>query len=210
MKEFHHLISICLKQNVCVFKGKTYKFPDGLPMGGPLSMLVVDIFMGKLKTDILGAGGASQYIKFWTRYVDDIILCIWRGPDVEFRNFLGILNGYDPEMKFNAEISGYHINFRDLSISLVEHLNVLRANFGIYRKDSFTGRSTHAQSFHSAAHKMAMLNSAIHRMINLPLTAQAVDAETKRISAIAAFNGLKINTDSVSYTHLTLPTIYSV
>ena len=40
-----------------------------------------------------------------------------------------------------------------------------------------------------------MINSAIHRMINLPLTTQAVDAETKNISAIAALNGLKINTD---------------
>ena len=115
------------------FSEGKHKFPDCLPMGGPLSMLVADIFMDRLETDILGDGGVSQYIRFWARSVD--IICIWRGPDVEFRNFLGVLNGYDAEIKFTAEIGGNRIDFLDLSISLVEHLNILRANFGIYRKD---------------------------------------------------------------------------
>jgi len=39
INEFKNLLSICLQQNICVIKNKTYKFPDGLPMDGPLSVL---------------------------------------------------------------------------------------------------------------------------------------------------------------------------
>ena len=31
---------ICVESNICMFRKKTYKFPDGLPMGGPLSLTI--------------------------------------------------------------------------------------------------------------------------------------------------------------------------
>ena len=37
LTEFTNLVKVCLKHNVCQFRGTTYQFPDGLPMGGQLS-----------------------------------------------------------------------------------------------------------------------------------------------------------------------------
>ena len=79
--EFHKLIKLCLNDNICFFLGKTYRFPDGLPMGAPLSMLVADIFMDHLKSSILTSQDSSiSNILFYARYVDDVI-CVWNGSD---------------------------------------------------------------------------------------------------------------------------------
>ena len=106
-------------------------------------------------------------------------------------------------MQFTLENADEHLNYRDLSITLTEVNNVLQASFGIFRKTSFSGVSIHADSLHPSAHKMTVVDSAIHRLLNLPLSAAAIEDEILHIEGIASLN-------AVSYTHLTLPTIYSV
>ena len=74
-EEFEKLILLCTDQNVCSFDGKTFKFPTGLPMGGPLSSLVDDVLIERLERWALKISKYSHHAIFWYRYVDDI-LCI--------------------------------------------------------------------------------------------------------------------------------------
>ena len=77
--EFKDLLKLCLKDNICFFMGRIYKFQDGLPMGAPLSALVANVYMDHMEKQILGSSHLSvQCMLFYKRYVDDI-LCVWHG-----------------------------------------------------------------------------------------------------------------------------------
>ena len=101
------------------------------------------------------------------------------------------------------EIEGDKINFLDLTITLNQHQNVIKQSFGVYRKPTYSGVSIHANSLHPPHQKVAAINSAIHRLVRLPLSREVYENEIAEIEKIAHIN-------AVSYTHLTLPTIYSV
>ena len=75
--------------------------------------------------------------------------------------------------------------------ALVEEHHFLIPTFGIYRKEHFSGVSIHATSYHPPAHKLAAVNSAIHRLVTLPLTPVAAEVEAETIKYIAILNGLK-------------------
>ena len=115
--EFKVLMKLCLEDNICHFQGKTYQFPDGLPMGGPLSSLVADAFLSHMEDQLLRDPAISQNIVFYKRYVDDI-LCIWNGSDEQLNLTLAKLNSFHPAMKFVMEIGDQVINFLDLTLRL--------------------------------------------------------------------------------------------
>ena len=118
-------------------------------MRGPLSTLVADVFMDELETFFVESSSFASYIRFWARYVDDG-LCIWMGPHSLLQDFLQALNNYDPSLKFPLEIGGERINHLDFTISLTEQRNILRTNFHVYRKATFSGVSIHARSIRYA------------------------------------------------------------
>ena len=62
--------------------------------------------------------------------------------------------------------------------------------FRKHRKAEHSNVSIHLQSPHPASHKVATINSAIHRMLSILLDPDAEEAETKQIEAIAKINGL--------------------
>jgi len=127
INEFRSLITLCLSNNLCVFKGKKYRFPDGLPMGGPLSSLVADVFMDDLESSVLDSHPNSSSVRFWTRYVDDV-LCMWRGSVSELQKFHDYLNNFHPSVSFTVEVGGSKISYLDLTIAFVESDNVLRVS----------------------------------------------------------------------------------
>jgi len=53
IQEFKDLLHHCVDKDLCVFGGTVYRFPDGLPMRGPLSILVADVFLNRLETEIV-------------------------------------------------------------------------------------------------------------------------------------------------------------
>jgi len=73
----------------------------------------------------------------------------------------------------------------------VESDNVLRVEFEIFRKPSFSGVSIHRQSYHPQSH--ATINSAIHRLLSIPLKPVAYEAEIQQIEQIAKTNGFTAN-----------------
>ena len=189
INEFEKLITICTKDNVCHFLGRTYRFPDGLPMGAPLSALMAEVFMDHLEDQILSSNDPSvQNILFYKRYVDDI-LCVWNGDDDQLWHILDLFNDFHHSMEFTLEIGGTNINFLDLSLRLIPNGQHRQISFSVHRKDTYTGISI----AHDSAHKMVTINHAIHRLIHLPLSAQAISEETQNIQLVANKNGLNLN-----------------
>jgi len=58
---------------------------------------------------------------------------------------------------------------------------------------TYTGIPIHADSFHPEAHKMAIINSSIQRLLHISLDEAAVRQETQIIQSIAQTNGLNID-----------------
>ena len=79
MTEFRLLDLACLQRNVYEFRGDVYGFPDGLPMGNPLSPIVADVYMSVLELNLFNNQlhnlAPPPEIHTWIRYVDDIF-CI--------------------------------------------------------------------------------------------------------------------------------------
>ena len=128
-----------------LLSGKTYKFPDGLPMRGPLSAMVADIFIDHLESAVLESSPHASHLRHWARYVDDIF-GIWHGPEASLHLLLQELDGFDPDIKFTLQIGKVNINFLDINVSFIEDKNFLRPKFNIYRKETYTGVSIHADS----------------------------------------------------------------
>ena len=101
--EFRVLITQCTSKNLCTFRGTTYVFPDGLPAGGPLSMLVAEVFVDHLETAILRSSPYSKFIHFWARYMDHI-LCVWTGNVHDIQPFLHELNNFDSASLLNLMV----------------------------------------------------------------------------------------------------------
>lgn len=190
--EFKNLITLCLKDNICFYRGKTYRFPDGLPMGGPLSSLVADVYMDNLETKILSDDNGAAHVLYYKRYVDDI-LCIWDGPDVALQQFLDSMNNHHPSVTFTLEMGNHTLGFLDLRLQLTPAEAGLSVEFSIYRKTTFSGISISNDSLHPRPHKMAQINAAIHRLLHLPLTEEAHKTETLVIEHMARRNGLNVN-----------------
>ena len=63
-------------ENYCTFNNKFYQQKNGLPMGGPISPLLAEIFMPTFENKLFSSKNPlTKSIHFWARYVDDII-CI--------------------------------------------------------------------------------------------------------------------------------------
>lgn len=67
-------------------------------MGGPLSVIMADIFTTKMENDIVKPKNPS----FYKRYVDDIINRRKIGNE---DNFLKLWNAYHPKVNFTVEIN---------------------------------------------------------------------------------------------------------
>ena len=194
ISEFHTLINWCLK-NICFYNGTLYEFPDGLPMGAPLSSLVADVFMDTFETEFLHSTLTPQpHILSWHRYVDDI-LGVWDGPPSALTNLLNYLNSLHPSINFTLEVGGSSINYLDLTISLTphSHSHQLHPQFAIYRKPSNTGIFINGLSFHHISHKLSAFLFLINRLLSIPLSKLDFEKEKQCISDLARKNNIPID-----------------
>ena len=89
--EFEKLILLCTEKNICLFDGKIFQFPTGLPMGGPLSSLIPNVLIDRLERWVFKHSRYSKHALIWNRYVDDVF-CVWTASDLELNLFLHNLN----------------------------------------------------------------------------------------------------------------------
>lgn len=193
--QFKNLINACLARNICSFNNKTYQFPDGLPMGGPLSALVADVFMCHME-DLIFSSPPSSPVSYWARYVDDIF-GVWSGTEADFNSFFLLLNSLHPSIKFSLEKKGDSLSFLDLLIRLTSSSSspLLIPKFSIFRKETFTGVSIHSSSLHTRAHKQASFHAAVNRLIQIPMDNNDYKNEIQVIKAIAVHNGLDLDVE---------------
>ena len=78
IEDFKVLLSQCIDKNLCVFRETTYQFPDGLPMGGPLSALIAEIYLDFLETEILKSSTHSRYGHVGALYARCILCLDWQ------------------------------------------------------------------------------------------------------------------------------------
>ena len=100
-------------------------------------------------------------------------------------------------MSFSLEIGDHHITFLDLSLNFIQSTTDMTIKFEIFRKNAFTGISIENQSLHPQRHKHAVINYNINRLLCLPLSQAAKQAEIKYIQNIASRNGLHLNLHSM-------------
>ena len=84
-------------ENTFIFQNKFYKQTDGCTMGGPLSVIMSDIFMTKLENDVVRPFNPP----FYKRFVDD---CITKRKRNEHDKLFELINNYHRNIKFTIEI----------------------------------------------------------------------------------------------------------
>lgn len=183
-------LDLCLSQNYCQYDNKFYIQNSGLAMGAPLSPLLADIFMSHVEEVIMSSHEAKNYIKFWYRYVDDVLAC-FTGTRRQLSKFLNFINNIHPNINFTVETEkDGKINFLDLTLS---H-NETSISFDIYRKPTFTDITISNQSFSPKSHKLAAYNSMIHRALSIPLSEEQLKIELNTIIKIGYNNGYSVKT----------------
>ena len=120
------------------------------------------------------------------------MLCLWTGSIPQLHEFLALINGFYPSIKFTLEIGGSTINFLDINITVNNHKHV----FQIFRKPTHTDLVINGSSYHPPSHKHSAILSMIHRMISLPLLPDAIAKETNLIKYIADVNNVDIDVDN--------------
>ena len=191
--EYLELLRLCLKTNICQFNGELFEFPDGLPMGSPLSSLMANIFMDQLENDIFTSNNLlTSCAHYWFRYVDDI-LCLGTGPANLVQNSLSLINSFSPSINFTLEFGGPTINFLDLIINIINQ----RHSFKIFRKPTYTDVIIPASSFRHPVHKNASYMSMIHRLLSAPLFPQDFNNEVNTIKYSAHTNEFTLDIDKL-------------
>ena len=94
---FKRLLYKLTTENTFIFQSNFYKQIDGCTMGGPLSVIIADIFMTKLEEAVV----KPLEPKFYKRYVDDIICRRYKNQqDVLFDK----INSYHTKISFTIEV----------------------------------------------------------------------------------------------------------
>ncbi|XP_036336312.1 uncharacterized protein LOC118746576 [Rhagoletis pomonella] len=98
--EILNTLEVTLDQNF-KFNNKIYRQTNGLGMGNPTSAILMEVFMQHLEEKCMTKLTTSLRVKFYARYVDDII-CLVTGDKEE--QILGYLNDQHTNIKFTIWI----------------------------------------------------------------------------------------------------------
>jgi len=113
LNEFMLAIKFVLDSTYFLFNNRVYKQTYGTPMGSPLSPIVADLILQRLKSSIINDLTSKPI--FYYRYVDDIVLSV---PYSHLNSLLDKFNSFHHRLKFTMEMEreGDRLNFLDLTI----------------------------------------------------------------------------------------------
>ena len=133
-----------LKNNVFLFQDQLYTQDRGTAMGACFAPNYANLFLGLWEKDCVYSSNYSDRIKWWGRYIDDILL-FWTGSEEELLLFHDSLNTNNRNIKLSIEYSKTKVNFLDLSISKGEEGQL---HTTVYRKPTDRNTVLKADSFH--------------------------------------------------------------
>ena len=158
-EEFLSAVQFVLSSTYFTFKNIIYQQTYGTPMGSPLSPIIADIAMQDLESIALNNIGID--LKFYFRYVDDILLV---SPKDQVDNILNIFNSINNRLQFTIEFeNNRNINFLDILINV--HNETLILNW--YHKPTYSGRYLSFVFGHPIHHKIDTIYGLIDRAILL-------------------------------------------
>ena len=153
-------------------------------MGSPLSPILAEIFMNDMENKILKGSKFGNSIKYWARYVDDILM-VWTGTNRQVDLLLSEMNAMNESIKFTVEKGNETINYLDLTLTL----NNNRIEYKIYRKPTHTDTIIPNDSYHHPRHKLAALQNYCHRAISVLKNNEEKRKEIEIVKQIAEANG---------------------
>lgn len=115
------------------YENNFYKQIFGSPMGSPISPVLANMVMELLETEVLKKLKVDPV--FYTRYVDDIILCI---PTNRIEETVEKFNSFHPRLQFTTELEqNNQISFLDILIVKQEDGSI---KTDWYHKETWSGR----------------------------------------------------------------------
>ena len=115
IKNFVKLVKMIINQNYFVYENHHYENKNGLAMGAPLSSILSEMYLQHLEENFIltTKNPFIQHIKYWYRYVDDVI-CLFVGTARQIGQLLAYINSINSDIKFTKEIENKgEINFLD-------------------------------------------------------------------------------------------------
>lgn len=181
------MVSEIVNQNYFMWNGKIYTDPNGVPMGGPLSALIAEIYLQKFETGhIINDTNLHRHkIVFYCRYVDDCFMII-KGTTRQSGVILNHLNSIHRSIKFKMETEK-NKSLPFLDVKVIKTNNKLE--FGVYRKDTQTDLVIPIESNHPMSYKLAAFRSLVHRLVTYGLSPTEFNKEKSIIKQIAFNNG---------------------
>ena len=145
---FKKLLLKLTTENIFMFNDKFYKQKDGCTMGGPMSVIISNIFMTKLEKDVVAPRKPALY----KRYVDDIFTKRKKNAPDEL---LLAMSTYHSKINFTVEKDPD--KFLDTSIIIDKGLCSTR----VFRKPNKVPMHWHSKS--PVRYKRNAINGDLHR-----------------------------------------------
>ena len=146
---FTRLLEKLTTESTFIFQGKFYKQCDGCTMGGPLSVILSDIFMSKLEEEVV----IPREPKFYRRFVDDSFTIRKKNvPDDLFTK----MNEYKPD-KIRFTIESKPSKFLDTKVI------VTNSKFETEMHHKIAKLPPHWSSKTPKRYKRNAINGALHR-----------------------------------------------
>lgn len=144
--ELLQLLEINLTRNDFVFDEQYYLQVKGTAMGKRFAPAYANIFMADWEEEVFRKCQRKPF--HYVRFLDDV-WGIWTGTEIEFQEFVNILNSHDPSIQLKAEIDQQSINFLDTTIYKGQDFEkTQKLDIKVYFKTTDTHALLYKTSFH--------------------------------------------------------------
>ena len=148
-------------------------------MGASLGPVLANIIMTECEKKVVNKLIRNGKVKFYVRYVDDTLLLVKRA---DINSILDEFNKFDKKKNIRFTVDRFensNPHFLDLEIC--------PDGLTIYRKDTFTGQYTRADSFKTWKHNTAWIRSLVNRAKKI-CSKSKLPRELKTIKELASWN----------------------
>ena len=156
-----------------------YEQLDGVSMGSSLGPVLANIILSEFEDIIVSELVNTGVIKFYRRYVDDILLLI-RPSDIQF--VLDKFNSFDQNLKFTFD------DFPDGNVHFLD-LKITEDGIDIFRKNTHTGQYTNFSSFEPFSRKVFWINSLFFRASRICSNTTLFNNQIMKIKRFMSWNG---------------------
>ncbi len=164
-KHILKLLELSLRNNDFQFNGQWYLQISGTAMGKKFAPSYANIYMAELEQELLGKAGKLP-LAYW-RFLDDIFI-IWPYSEIEFLEFLKLLNNHNDSIKLTHTINKDSIDFLDVTIFKGERFQTEHIlDTKVYFKPTDTHELLHKESFHPPHTFKGILKSQIIRFYKI-------------------------------------------